>query len=158
MIEIKTFLKYNDDFIDVEDEKKLKNLYGRIDEDYIEGAITMSYWSEEIIGLRHWDLVDQLWAYIITMLHDCLTNGKAEFLFPDQPLKAGIELIKNGMCLFTVGNGAVSKRCSIPFKEFAEKSLCAYKDFVYKMKNDLGVLVYADHEQIYSISEALSDL
>jgi hypothetical protein len=55
--------------------------------DYIDGAIEWKVGSEEIISLEHWDLVDQLWAYIINGL-DHLTHSKDfETTFPDQPLR-----------------------------------------------------------------------
>ena len=71
---------------------------------YVEGAIVIKYYTQEIIGLEQWDLINHLWSYFI----DAMIGGKQEtsFLFPDQPIKVKLRSEKrnrNGL-LIIIGN------------------------------------------------------
>jgi hypothetical protein len=78
---------------------------GRLpDENYVEGWISLSVDGRELLNEGHWDLVDQLWAYLIDGLVESLDSGKAfECFFPDQPLKLRIQPMTWNELVFTVG-------------------------------------------------------
>jgi hypothetical protein len=63
------------------------------DPDYVDGAIELVVDGVAVIDQSMWDLVDQLWAYVVTMLHELREHGHAETYFPDQPLKLWFERI-----------------------------------------------------------------
>ena len=73
------------------------------DPDYIEGAIIWRLGQKTILDERHWDLVDQLWAYIITGLGEFLKSGKYETHFPDQPLLLRFNRMSQSAAQVTVG-------------------------------------------------------
>ena len=54
---------------------------------YINGAIELNVDGIYIFDKSMWDLVDQLWVYILNILEDLHSNGSGESYFPDQPLK-----------------------------------------------------------------------
>ncbi len=55
--------------------------------EYVDGAIELVVGGVHVLGLRHWDVVDQLWAYIATALGNMLSSGHGSTLFPDQPIE-----------------------------------------------------------------------
>lgn len=63
------------------------------DEYYIEGWIDLSIGVSKILGRAHWDLVDQLWVYLVDGTTQ-LTEGQHEWetFFPDQPLRLALQL------------------------------------------------------------------
>jgi hypothetical protein len=57
------------------------------DPDYIEGAIELTVDGIEILTIREWDYVDQLWGYIVKLTHDLAAGvGEVQTTFPDQPI------------------------------------------------------------------------
>lgn len=56
------------------------------DIDYIEGAIDLTVGGVQLLSTSMWDLVDQLWAYLINSLEDLASQDTAETCFPDQPI------------------------------------------------------------------------
>lgn len=74
-------------FIDIDKEDEILAVINKFDTDYIEGAIYLTFWNDVIMDFRLWDCVDQLWAYIITLIAELGSNGYAETYFPDQPTK-----------------------------------------------------------------------
>src|SRR5947208_1561419 len=74
-------------FIDINDATSLVSIKNLIDLNYIEGAIVIEYDGKFILDFIMWDLVDQLWTYLIRMIEDTLNTGCAETYFPDQPIK-----------------------------------------------------------------------
>lgn len=85
MITVESYIKNNDSFVKVNSKTEIELI---TDRSYIEGAILIRNYGQEIMGFKQWDLVDQLWSYLIDAI-DELICGKQEtsFLFPDQPLK-----------------------------------------------------------------------
>jgi hypothetical protein len=57
------------------------------DVDYVEGAIVWTIQGVSLMSESQWDLVDQLWAYMIDGVIQLLDTGKFETYFPDQPLR-----------------------------------------------------------------------
>lgn len=56
---------------------------------YIEGAMYIAYYGKELIGFKHWDLIDQLCAYFINSIYEITIKNKEfdRFYFPDQPVE-----------------------------------------------------------------------
>jgi hypothetical protein len=74
------------------------------DENYVEGWIALSVDGHVLLNESHWDLVDQLWAYLIDGISESLNSGRAfECFFPDQPLKLRIQPMSWDELVFTVG-------------------------------------------------------
>lgn len=78
---------------------------GRLpDDDYIEGWIALSVDGQVLLDERHWDLIDQLWAYLIDGLIKSLDSGEPfECYFPDQPLKLRIHPMRWNELVFSAG-------------------------------------------------------
>lgn len=90
MIEIRTLLRYEEgSFVYLED-----CTIPPQDPDYVEGAIEFYVDGAEIIGVREWDYVDQLWSYIADMVKDLIESGMASTYFPDQPIELSFK--RNG--------------------------------------------------------------
>ena len=60
------------------------------DPDYIEGALEITIDGVEIIGKPEWDYVDQLWAYLATMVGQLRASGEATTYLPDQPIELSL--------------------------------------------------------------------
>jgi hypothetical protein len=58
---------------------------------HIEGAIHLSVNGVDVLDTSLWDDVDQLWAYIATMLDDLAKTDRVSTYFPDQPIEFAIE-------------------------------------------------------------------
>lgn len=63
--------------------------YLKQDSFYIEGAICIWSYGRSVLTLSHYDLIDQLWNYLIQALEKIILKKEksAFFMFPDQPLK-----------------------------------------------------------------------
>jgi hypothetical protein len=57
------------------------------DDRHIEGAIQLTVNHVDIMDTSLWDDVDQLWAYIATMVATLGTADSASTYFPDQPIE-----------------------------------------------------------------------
>lgn len=98
MINISTYLKIKNNFINIED------FYGKIDDEfYIDGSIELSIDNVELIDKSMWDYIDQLWCYLIDGLNSLSKNESFKTNFPDQPIEVKFEIIKNN-ALITVGD------------------------------------------------------
>jgi hypothetical protein len=53
---------------------------------YIEGAIELSIDGHPIITKDEWDLVDQLWAYLVNAVQRVAAGRDAQMPFPDTPI------------------------------------------------------------------------
>ncbi|NGN67058.1 hypothetical protein G5C51_24515 [Streptomyces sp. A7024] len=60
------------------------------DPDYVEGYISITVFGQAVMGEENWDLVDQLWAYIASMLVTVQTRDCARTQFPDQPTELAL--------------------------------------------------------------------
>ncbi|HEX8113798.1 MAG TPA: hypothetical protein VF516_38970 [Kofleriaceae bacterium] len=82
MIETNTFVLANGKY------QPLATVQGPLrDPDYIDGILELSIDGHAIITRNAWDLVDQLWAYIVDGAVE-LTQGRSfRTRFPDQPLE-----------------------------------------------------------------------
>lgn len=81
---IRSLIKIGTHFVPVEDVTPKT-----VDADYVEGAIAWSVGDVHLLSETHWDLVDQLWAYMIDGVVELHESGTFETYFPDQPLRLG---------------------------------------------------------------------
>lgn len=96
---IQTYFRIKDDFVPIE---KFSGSFP--DKDYIEGAIVCSVSGKELFQLKHYDLIDQLWAYIVDGL-STLQNGKEyDVFFPDQPIRLRFKVISPHCVEISIGD------------------------------------------------------
>lgn len=61
--------------------------HGRLsDERYVRGAIELTVDGTPLMTQAEWDLVDQLWSYLITLAQKVGAGEPASTSFPDQPI------------------------------------------------------------------------
>ena len=137
MITIETYIKNKDFFVKVNSNTKLELI---TDPFYIEGAILIRNYSEEIMGFKQWDLIDHLWSYMIDAI-DELICGKQEisFMFPDQPLKMTLstERKNKNRLLITIGEN----KYTVEKAEFIlELLFAASKFYEYLEQCDASVM------------------
>ena len=91
------FLEY---FIDFDNTKCLELV---IDFDYMEGAIIINYYGNNILGFKEWDMIDQLWSYFINAIEELFENqNDVSFYFPDQPLEVKMQVISQEQILLSI--------------------------------------------------------
>jgi len=99
MTMIQTYFRVNDSFVPIE------AFAGSItNKDYIEGAIVCSIYGRELFQLKHHDLIDQLWAYIVEGLCKLRDGKEYDVFFPDQPLRLRFKLISPSCVEVTIGD------------------------------------------------------
>lgn len=113
-----------DFFVSIENISQLKNLSKHIDRDYIEGCIKITYQETTILDFCHWDLVDQLWSYIITLIEQYYAQGSASTYFPDQPLQLSLQKKPGLNMSLMISSSKEEKIWNIPELE----SLCLMLD------------------------------
>jgi hypothetical protein len=91
------------------------------DHDYIDGAIELTIDGVPICDRTDRDLVDQLWAYICTMLGEFRTQDRVSTYFPDMPTELVFQRLKGGRMLVTyTANGVDQTSPSVMEDEFVE--------------------------------------
>jgi hypothetical protein len=82
MIEAMTYLWHEDESV------PLETFRGRVNDPfYIYGVIDLRISGEQILSVEQWDLVDQLWAYIVDGACHLARGESFSTFFPDQPLE-----------------------------------------------------------------------
>lgn len=72
---------------------------------YVDGAIDLVVDGKRLLSFEDWDLVDQLWAYLIDGLLSVFHTSKPfQSCFPDQPLELHISRAAADRVVFSVGN------------------------------------------------------
>lgn len=114
MVEIKTYIKKKEIINSLENINEKKSQYfvsfdneeclNYIEDfDYIEGAIVICSEGEYILDFRCWDLVDQLWVYLIDAIYEMLNEKReTKFYFPDQPLEFKMKEISEYTILLSI--------------------------------------------------------
>lgn len=74
------------------------------DKNYIEGAIVCSIGGRNLFQLQHYDLIDQLWAYIVDGLKKLRDGEDYDVFFPDQPLRLRFTVISPQCVEVSIGN------------------------------------------------------
>ncbi|GMQ65203.1 hypothetical protein [Vallitalea maricola] len=165
MFNIKSYIKYpnkkiqdlfslNDNyksyFIELNDMERIKNIVNDIDTNYIEGIIYLEYNGTTILDFTYWDIIDQLWAYMITLVDNNLKDQKAEIYFPDQPIKVQINNISNDLILMSIESNT-KMQMTLPKYEFFITLIEAAKEFFCKIQ------LCFDNELDYSYELELID-
>lgn len=132
MFNIKTFIKRpglqvgnknrvienpNKYFINIDNAIEIKKYNQDLDFDYIDGAITIEYYNNFLMDFSLWDLVDQLWSYLINLVEDVVQSGYGMTYFPDQPVKIEMKVISKDLLLFTLDEGKIIREI-LPMQEF----------------------------------------
>ncbi|MGL6095274.1 MAG: hypothetical protein ACRC7O_05675 [Fimbriiglobus sp.] len=76
------------------------------DKDYVEGAICCRINGHDVFTMDHWDLVDQLWCYIVEALTLVRKGVEYDSSFPDQPLRLKFKPLSPYAVEITVGDTA----------------------------------------------------
>jgi hypothetical protein len=85
---IETYFRIDSDFV------PMTQFTGELpDNNYIEGAIVWRVGGRDIFKLQHWDLIDQLWVYIVDGLNRLEKGEDYDVFFPDQPLRLRFEIV-----------------------------------------------------------------
>ena len=124
---VKTYFRINNQFVAVREypEKKLP------DPDYIEGAILCRQRETDILCLEHWDLVDQLWCYIIAGINAISKGNPFKTMFPDQPLLMEFAPLSAYALSVTIGDNSYKVNRSIFIKEMCEEALYFFEKLNY---------------------------
>lgn len=105
-IKIENFQELNKNpykyFISIEDKMEIEKLKNKFDRNYIEGAILIKYNDNTIMGFKYWDLIVELWIYLINLVEDFIKDGKSKIYFPDQAVDLSLENINEDLLLFSL--------------------------------------------------------
>lgn len=121
-------------FVKLDNDEGFREIIEDIDINYIEGVICFEYNGSVIMDFTYWDIIDQLWAYILNLIEDYLENEKAEVYFPDQPIKFKMKTINNNLILFSVESDS-SVQVTLPKKDFFQAILKSGEDFFRKIQD-----------------------
>ncbi|WIM40292.1 hypothetical protein PO903_05220 [Paenibacillus sp. PK4536] len=121
-------------FIEITDRSKLKEIHKDLNFQYLNGSINLKYYEESILDMRHWDLIDQLWAYMMNLIEETLKNGEGSLYFPDQPIKIVLCSKNNDLLLFSVISNEV-KNYLLPEKFFFETLVHGAEQFFVCMSH-----------------------
>lgn len=81
-------IKFNTHIFTNRSYEPLETAGGQVpDPDYIKGIIELTIDGQEIITRAEWDLVDQLWAYIVHGGCELVRRRSFTTRFPDQPIE-----------------------------------------------------------------------
>ena len=128
-------------FINIDDTAEIKKITKYIDKDYIDGYIFMQYKNEVILDFQLYDLIDQLWSYIIDLVKTYLVTGYASCYFPDQPILLELINITNNSNLIELH--VDDKKFIFPQKKFLHALLVGAKHFFLRIKE----LAFIDNEE-----------
>lgn len=120
------------------------------DSDYVHGAIDFQINSTILFDKTMWDLVDQLWVYIVIAMEQASFSQGAEFYFPDQPILVSVNSRQmywelNVKYYDTLRLCAVSREVKVPGHELlshlmplAVRSLEAFQRLIPRNADDYG--------------------
>ncbi|RZK00411.1 MAG: hypothetical protein EOO46_21110 [Flavobacterium sp.] len=132
MIKIESYIKRDNEFILIDD------FTGDVEDNYyVSGAFTLTVNGKEIFDLTHWDLVDQLWAYLIQHFEDVLSGASmiSKGYFPDQPLEIQVEsLFKRTKLKIKLFDPIRPRQCVVETNEFIPVFCEAGENFLEKIK------------------------
>jgi hypothetical protein len=126
--------KRNDYFVAIGNADELIGMKSEIDFHYIHGAIELIDLDSDqiLLDVDAWDLVDQLWGYLLDVMEQVVKTGEGETLFPDQPVKLSIQSISKDWVLYRLqANDKVE--AVLPKKAFLEALLDGAEMFFQTM-------------------------
>lgn len=150
------FLEHPEDFfVDVDDSERLSVVAEKIDLNYIEGAIVVSYQSNDVLDFKLWDLVGVTWAYLMNTIEELLENGRSHMYLPDQPVRIEMEERGRGYIRFVIGNGEYGSHM-LPREEMLHALIDGAEHFFLIIKKEMATDKFDYHlEQIESIRRRL---
>lgn len=126
------------DFVEITDLKGLESIRRKLDFKYLAGAIWMHYHGQLLLDHRYWDLVDQLWAYILNLVDEVLQKGEGSVCFPDQPVELGLKLVHQDWLIFSVKDSQ-NARYLLPRHDFLTALVLGAEQFFNGMINAFGL-------------------
>lgn len=116
MIKIETLIQLpkTEDFVPFSEEMFHQLDTSQFRLEYLQGAISIIYWGEELLGHMYTDDIISLWAYIINGLEDYLNKGKTEIYSSGTVLT--MTRLPQKQLLFAVNN----KKFTLPETDFLE--------------------------------------
>ncbi|TKI70741.1 hypothetical protein FC756_06495 [Lysinibacillus mangiferihumi] len=70
----------------------------------LDGGLSIKKYNKEILGVRYWDYLPELWAYILNVIEEYLEEGIGKCYFPDQPVRIQLKQLKNKKIQFLFDN------------------------------------------------------
>jgi hypothetical protein len=113
LIEVESYLRAKDgQFTRVEDAQDAPP-----DPRHVEGALMLKIDHVTVIDTEMWDDVDELWAYIATMVSTLNEKDEASTYFPDQPIKLTFRRQGNGRIVVTADPGDQTRTANASERE-----------------------------------------
>lgn len=75
---------------------------------HIDGAIELTIDNYPLINKDQWDLLDQLWMYIVSALENITNRRSYTSYFPDSPTKLSLRPVPVNMVEITVGDNSIT--------------------------------------------------
>lgn len=126
--------KIEEYFVQIKNAPEILNLEDLLDFDYLNGAITLKYFEHSLLDVTLWDLVDQLWAYILNVIENLIHSGEGETYFPDQPVKLRLKSIPGDNVLYEIEANDHYK-VVLPKNELIEALLDGAEEFFKSMED-----------------------
>lgn len=120
-------------FVQIKNTHMILDLEDSLDFNYLNGAIILKYFEQTLLDTTLWDLVDQLWAYILNVLGDMLITGYGETYFPDQPIKLCLKSISKHIILYEIESNK-NLKVILPKNELIETLLDGADEFFKGME------------------------
>lgn len=99
-LKVNSFFRIDKRFI------SLNEFHGPIlDKDYIEGALLVSIYDNELFDLSLWDYIDQLWAYLVDAICAVAAGDGYSCCFPDQPIRIEFTIVSGNLVKIFIGVG-----------------------------------------------------
>lgn len=130
MIRVQNFLLIDKEFVSLDDFR------GNIpDPNYIEGAVCLDVNGTQVLTLEMWDLIDQLWAYVVQGLEEIQQQNAWRTYFPDQPLELSFKTdARRQIITIEVNPDTGSIKASAQYDEFFSLMGDEARNFFLKMK------------------------
>jgi len=123
-----------DYFVKLGNDELVREIIRDIDSNYMEGVIYFEYNGSVLMDFTYWDIVDQLWAYMINLVEEFLNAQEAEVNFPDQPIKLKIKAINKDLVLFSIESSS-SVQLALPKYELFRAILDSSEEFFFRMQD-----------------------
>ncbi|EQA72841.1 hypothetical protein [Leptospira noguchii] len=133
MINIKTYLRIDDDYIPIEE------FFGKIEDiediQYTTGSVELTINYVKIIEKTLWDNVNHLWPYIINAIEELLVEDQkeAKLSYPDQPITLRFGKTNHSGRIFVEFSYPKLRRVETSASEFYEAILNAAEKYFSKM-------------------------
>ena len=96
MIEFKSLIKINENYVDIND-FTLSHQVKSLDWDYVQGKIIIFYYGKEILGSEIVDDINWFWGFIADGFNDFFEKGVYDIGFPSQDIRFVLVKIKKNI-------------------------------------------------------------